>query len=430
MSKTRAFAWYGGLTRGAAALAVLSSLACGADESRLVFAEDPLQPGEPPPPDEAEGPPLYAMLTQIITPDDDRTVYIYLSTSLDIAEVDLSQAREYAGVTNFNAVGGRILVSSGQAPTITEFEITPDLQWIEGRTVGFDRYPLTDNANWYYQFVRDDHTAYLPYDGYKRVVWDPTDMVILGDREDTTLVPQMGSLLLEAGGNRNGLRVDGSVYQSFFWRDEDWFQFGSESVIVSYDPVTHAESSKLTVPCAGLAIATADEAGYTYFGSWDYLPGLALYGEGPAPCAARLTPDGELDEGWTSDFTQLTGGRYITNFRYVGGGRAVANVFHAEEMDVDFSQPMDPEVVSNLWMSGPQWRFWSFDLNAQTAQPVEGVTVEIGSSAQFAVLDGRTFVFLPYGDQARSKIYEIDEAGVAVEHLDAPGDVFKWIRVR
>ena len=55
---------------------------------------------------------------------------------------------------------------------------------------------------------------------------------------------------------------------------------------------------------------------------------------------------------------------------------------------------------------------------------------EIGSSAQFAVLDGRTFVFLPYEQYRRSKVYEIDANGRATEHLDVLGDVFKWIRVR
>lgn len=374
--------------------------------------------------------PLYALLTQVYGVDDDRTVYISLSNTLDVGNVDLTRAREFAGVTNFNAIGGRILVSSGQVPAITEYEITEELQWVEGRTLGFQSYPLTDNANWYYQFVLNDNTAYLPFEGYKRVVWDPTEMTITSTMEDGTLPPVVGSLLLEAGGNRNGIRYSNAVYQAFFYHDQDWFRFGADSVIISYDPVTHRERSQLAVPCPGLAIATADEAGNTYFSSWDYLPGLALYGEGPAPCAARLRPDGTLDEAWTTDFTGLTGGRYVTNFRYVGGGRAVANVLHAEEMAVDFSQPMDPEVVSNLYQSGPHWHFWLFDLNTQTARPVEGVNAEIGSSAQFAVLDGRTFVFLPYEQYSRSKIYEIDATGRATEHVDVLGDVFKWVRVR
>ena len=40
------------------------------------------------------------------------------------------------------------------------------------------------------------------------------------------------------------------------------------------------------------------------------------------------------------------------------------------------------------------------------------------------------FVFLPYDDWNRTKMYEIDDEGVATERHDTPGDVFKWIRVR
>ena len=48
----------------------------------------------------------------------------------------------------------------------------------------------------------------------------------------------------------------------------------------------------------------------------------------------------------------------------------------------------------------------------------------------FAVLDGRTFVFLPYDDYGRSKIYEIGADGAAIERGDTLGDVFKWVKIR
>jgi hypothetical protein len=224
------------------------------------------------------------------------------------------------------------------------------------------------------------------------------------------------------------------VYQAFFYHDEDWYDFGTESVITSYDPVTHAERDALSVPCPGLAIATSDEAGYTYFSTWDYLPGFALYGIGPAPCAARLTPEGALDEAWTTDFTALTGGRFVSNFRYIGAGRAIGNVLDAEraaqDLGADFSGPVDPEIVTSLWQTAPHWSLWMFDLEAGTARPIEGVDVDLGAGAQFAVLDGRTFVFVPFDEWARSKVYEIDAEGVATEHFEIQGDVFKWVRIR
>lgn len=56
--------------------------------------------------------------------------------------------------------------------------------------------------------------------------------------------------------------------------------------------------------------------------------------------------------------------------------------------------------------------------------------MEMGSGAQFAVLEGRTFVFLLYDSYARSKSYEIEPNGVATERHDITGHVFKWARVR
>ena len=71
-----------------------------------------------------------------------------------------------------------------------------------------------------------------------------------------------------------------------------------------------------------------------------------------------------------------------------------------------------------------------FDLEKQTAQPVDGVDVELGSGAQFALLDGRTFVFVPFEQRGRTKPYELGEDGKAREHFEIFGDVFKWARLR
>lgn len=373
--------------------------------------------------------PVYAMMTQVYDADD-RTVYLVLSNTLDLDVVSIANGREFPGVANFAAIGGKLLVSSGEGPVITEFEVSDDLHWTEGRQLSFANYPLSDNANFYYQFVLDEHTVYLPFEASSRILWDPSQMKILGTREDSSLVFEQDGLMLEAGGNRNAVHYDGPVLQAFFYHDEDWFRHGTESLVVSYDPQTHEERDVIHVPCPGLSIATQDEAGYTYFSTWGYLGLLALYGEGPAPCVARLTPDLQLDEDWTTDLTEYTDGRYVNNFRYIGNGKAIGNVLHHEELDADFDGPYQPDVGDSVWDSGPQWRFWLFDLEAKTAHPVDGIEVAIGSGAQFAVLDGRTFVFLPFDEWSRTMVYEIDDDGTAHERFETIGDVFKWVRVR
>jgi hypothetical protein len=378
--------------------------------------------------DAPPAPPLYAMMTQVYSTDD-RDVFVSFSNTLDIPGVNLSQVRQFHGVANLAAVGGRLLISSGEKPEITEYDISDTFAWEQGRTVSFANYPLDDNANFYYQFILDDHNAYLPFDATKRLIWDPTDMVIKGVMDDTTLTLMRDGLQLEAGGNRNSVRYRGPVLQAFFYHDKDWIQHGTRSHVVSYDPTTHKEASVIDLPCPGLSIATQDEGGNTYFSTWGYLPALALYKQGPPPCVARLKPDRTIDAAFTTDFSQLTGGRYLNNWRYIGNGKAIANVLHHELLNANFAT-YDPAVVDKIWETGPHWRLWMFDLVKSTAQPVEGIGVAIGSGAQFAVLEGRTFVFLPFDQWAKTKVYELDGAGNATAKFEVTGDVFKWIKVR
>ncbi len=370
--------------------------------------------------------PLYAMMIQVYDPDD-RTVYVSLSDTLDVDSVSLSEAREFPGVANLGAVGGRLLISSGSKPEITEFEITAEHDWVEGRTVSFASYPLSDNANFYYQFIVDDEHALLPFEGTKRILWNPSEMVIERLIEDTTLTPSEPGLTLEAGGNRNGVQYPASVMQTYFYHDDDWYDYGSKSQIVVYDSETFAEKRILDVGCPGLSLATRDEAGNTYFSNWG-LPAPSVTGVSPATCLAKVGPDQASVE--TFDLREWTGGRWVSNFRYVGNGKAFGNVLHHEELGVDSPSELSANQLENLWQSGPHWKLWLFDVAAQSGAPVRGIDVAIADGAQLASLDERTFVFVPYDDWGRTKAYELMSDGTAIERFDTVGDVFKWVRVR
>jgi hypothetical protein len=249
--------------------------------------------------------------------------------------------------------------------------------------------------------------------------------------DDGTLPLMEGALQLEAGGNRNGVEYDGAVLQAFFYHDKDWFDHGTRSHVVAYDPQSHRQTRVIDIACPGLSIATRDEKGQTYFSSWGYLPTRALYKLGPPPCIARVKADLPLDEAFTSDLTALTGGRYSSNIRYIGGGKAIGNVLHHELLGADFAAPYDPDVDEKIGSTGPHWRLWLFDFDRNRATPIEGIELGIGSGAQFAVLDGRTFIFVPFEEWAKTRVYELDvAAGTAAFRFETIGDIFKWIRVR
>jgi hypothetical protein len=403
---------------------VLSRLATLALVPLAACGDDPADP----PIDVEEGP-VYVMMTQVYTVDD-RTIYFSTTDTLDISSVSFADATEAPSVANFSAIGGKLYISSGEEPKITQYDVLPDRSLSQTGEISFGAFPLGDNANFYYHYVIDESLAYLPYETTKRIAWSPQDMTILSDETASTMPLTDGPRTLYGGGNRTAVKYpEGVVLQPFYFADETFSDLGTSSRIARYDTATHEESSVLTAPCIGLTLSTRDEAGTTYVSSDAYSPIKKLYGVGEAPCVVRVTASGELDTAWTNDLSALTGGRYAMNFRYLANGLAIANVLDPDALGLDFTQPYDPAVETMIYEPG-MFELWLFDLEANTAKPIEGIDLPVSSGGQTAVIDGRMFLFVVFDDYGMTRAYELSEAGVATPKFDVAGDVFKWERLR
>ena len=370
--------------------------------------------------------PVYAVMSQVIDADGDRKVYVGLRKSLDFDQFSLDDTREYSGVANIAGIGGRLFLSDGEQPLITQYAVTDELEWVEQGRIGFQDYPLDDNANFFGQFPIDDHTMYLTF-GSSRIVWDPMKLEIKEVLEDSAIEETSGNLSLSAAGNHSSLRYSGDALQAFFYHDEDWYDFGTTSAIAVYDRETHAEKEVIEGPCPGLAVNSMDEQGNTYFSAWDYTPLFALYGVGPAPCVVRVRKDGKLDESFETDLSSLTGGRHLMNFRYVRDGWGFADVLHHELLDADFDGELDPTVLDQIW-EGEAFKLWRIDLANGSAEPYEDVGAS-GMGWRTQTVDGRTYLFVPSTDWTSTTVFELDAAGAATKLMDVQGDV-SWIRIR
>jgi len=131
----------------------------------------------------------------------------------------------------------------------------------------------------------------------------------------------------------------------------------------------------------------------------------------------------------TTDFREWTDGRYVMNFQYVRDGWGFANVLHAERFDADFdATEIDPEIEEAIW-DDAYWALWKIDLENETAEPFDAVGEVSAYGWGIVQVDSRTFMTVPHGDSARTKIYELDDEGGVTEHLDVEGDA-SFIRVR
>lgn len=395
-------------------LAAIPLIGCGGEDKKPIDGD--------------EGP-VYVMMTQVYTADD-RIIYFSTSDTLDIDGVSFGDATESPGVANFTTLDGKLYISSGEEPKITQYDVLPDRSLKETGVISFGAYPLGDNANFYYHYIVNEELAYLPYETTKRIAWSPKDMTILSDKNTSTIPEMDGLLLVNSGGNRTGVKYpSGPVMQPFFYTNEEWSDFGTKSRIVTYDKTSHDEAKVQEVACPGLTLTTRDESGYTYFSTNAYSALKHLFNAGPAPCIVRAKPDGDIDTAWTTDLSSQIGGRYVTNFRYLGNGFAFAWALDHEALGLDFNASYDPTFEELTW--APEvWDLYLFNLKTNTAKPITGFDAPGGDIGQHAVIDGRMFLFAIFDDYGKTRVYELSEDGALTKKFDVNGDVFKWEKLR
>ncbi|MEY2934286.1 MAG: hypothetical protein RL033_5035 [Pseudomonadota bacterium] len=426
-------------TLAVASLALAALAACGdagVDSTRLIPPSQGEAASEPGPlAAGAAGEPVYALVT-LVWSDDGPTGYVLLSHSLDVQSPSLEQAREFAGYTSLGAIDGQLLVSpSAEDLTIQRFQISDELSWAQTGALSFANQGVSE-VGFYRQYLGREHAAYLDVDVTGRVLWDPVDFAIQGTRPEQALPLQRDGLQLYANFNRTQFVFDGEISRPFSYHDDDWFVWGDETAIVSYDPDTNEVTKRIDAPCPGLDSITRDEQGNTYLGTWEYSALSPLMGFGAAPCAVRLTADGALDPSWNPALESQTDGRFVVNFRYIGGGKAIGAVLHTEEYGPNFDFRSLTEDTDDFWASVARYhRLWLFDVDAGSASPVQGIDdVEFVNPGFFhAVIDGRTFVFLTDGNSETTEstlVYELDVSGRATLRFKIPGSVTQWVRLR
>ena len=108
--------------------------------------------------------------------------------------------------------------------------------------------------------------------------------------------------------------------------------------------------------------------------------------------------------------------------RYLGGGKALLDVFHAERAAIDAAT--DPEELANT----PNWRLWSVDLETKTGAPVEGLDFKAGGY-QDVTLGERTFLMVPNEDYSETTAFEVVNSQ-AVQGFSIQGSAYHMVQLR
>jgi hypothetical protein len=398
--------------RGAAVAMLVSSsvVACGDENS----------PSGDAGPDKSE--PLYALATFVFD-DTNTSTYLTLLDSLGEQEdIDLSKAREFPGWANPGAFGGHLFISSSEAPELTRYSVSSSGTLEGGETVSFANF-TSDSAPMFANFFIDEDTALITLDQTTRVLWDPDALAIRGEATSPPVDLTRDGMSVASYAYRDAVRPDG-VFQSYYW-NEDNYAFHPTSQIAVYDREDASLKKLIDAPCPALYFASADEEGNLYFSSLGDIIAYQLLDESaPESCAVRVNAgETAIADGWPRSFAELTGGRPTGELSYLKDGFGILRVYHNERATIGPATEATELVVAD------NWRLWLVDLEAWTAEPIEGLDWLAGGT-HLSTVDGRAFLFASSSDFSTTTVYEISADGQAAPLFEIPGYAEKFVKVR
>ncbi|MEY2931845.1 MAG: hypothetical protein RL033_2594 [Pseudomonadota bacterium] len=350
--------------------------------------------------------------------------YIPLVPSLDVERIEINRAREVTGRASVAAIGPWLFVASSSAPVVERFELAPDGSLREAGRISFMNYGLPEFFAidaWGAVFISPEKAYLFNGNDGSQVIWNPTTLEITGEIPGPG-ISRMGysfESVVAVRGNR--------MYRIFTLLNYEAWEFPpAPQYLAVYDLTTDTlintvEESR----CPQLySRPFIDERGDIYFSGWVWTPGLTLTSDYPASCALRvLAGQDTFDPSWQLDFAaEVTQGREAAVMRYLGGGKALLDVFHAERATI--VPGTDPQELSNT----PNWRLWSIDLESKTGAPVEGLDFRAGGYQDVEV-GGRTFLMVPNDSYSETTALEVVD-GHAAPRFVIQGSAYHMVKLR
>lgn len=362
---------------------------------------------------------MFVVPTQVYGPDFlTSTSFVPLVPSLDVARIGLEQAREWDGRASVLALGSWLFIASSSEPVIHRFGVEPDGSLTEAGRLGFSDYGVPS-------FFSIDPWGNIPISPTKayifngsdggHVVWNPTTFEILGEIAAPDVVRDGWNL--ESIGVVRGNRL----FRVFSYLDYDAWRFDATTqVLAVYDVETDQLLELVQDARCPLLYSRPfeDESGALYFSGWVWTPAETLVHGAPKNCALRILPgQTTFDPAWQLNYAdEITEGREGGILRYLGGGKALLDVFHHERVTIT------AETSSQELSNTAHWRLWAVDLEQRTGAPVEGLDFKAGGYQDVAV-DGRTFLMVPNADYSETTAYEVMD-GQAVPGFKIQGSAY------
>jgi len=373
-------------------------------------------------PDPAEAP-LYLIQTRTFS-DEGTTGYLIPTRSLE-EELDYSRAIEQpGGGVLYAAPGvGTFLIGSGEAPTITRYDIDAGDRLIAGESLSFANEGVIYLYAGSVLFVNATKAYYIDLDQLQAISFDPTAMEITGR-------------VSLAGAEREGfftsfatavVREDGIYFAGEWYTDPDWDRVPSGSMLIHIDPETDEVTMTSDERCTSMLASLTTDAGDTYWFS-DMFNTFARRGFGPdngvPDCALRLRAgETTFDPDWQLDTGARIGGAPAVAVLQGGDSQMWLRVF--DESAVELPVPADYQTLD----TAPAWQWYLLDVesDAPAVKNEERPLSSVGALGMY--VDGRAFTTVENADYSETTLLELTESGFA-ERATVRGVLDEIARVR
>jgi hypothetical protein len=369
--------------------------------------------------------PVYAVMYQVYD-DVGSTSYLSLLDSLDIAEIDQSQAREFGSGRAFvQTYDGKLFVGDAESPTVTSYTLGADGELVTGKTISFALYGLDKGQfdTWNVTFISPTKAYLLDFRDGTTIIWNPTTMEIIGD------IPPAAEFYREGYSFEStpGALRDGLLFRTVNFVNYDDAQYPSDFLLAIYDVESDqllelVEETRCPVPGN---LVHRDEAGNIYFSNWVWPTAGALMHDAPTPCVLRIkSGEDRFDPEWTFDYREVTDGRQGAMFTYLADGQALLSAFYDER--TSFDETTDPW----SYVGSPNWRIWSADVESKQGAPLDGVDFNGGAFTPLKFGD-ELFLLVPGGESVNwaTQLYQVTEGG-AESRVQLPGWSYQMVKLR
>jgi hypothetical protein len=390
-----------------------ATLACGGSEAD----------GVPGGPSGGSNPELYALATEIETPEGD---VLYLGTVPDLAApFDLvAEGIELPNTSTFQAVGEQVFVAPNDAPTITRYVLDENDRLRQDATLSFAGLGVTSARD--YSLISDTKAYLFDFAAYKAHVWNPSTMTLSGIEIDLGAArhDERGPIAI-APWRFDHIQRDSQLFIAGGWWPDDGGP-APYSLVLAFDTSTDTVTVLEDDRCVNIGSTKQAANGDVFF----FFQAFGLVAnESASPCALVIrNGQTEFDRDYRPDLPALLGGRIPSTFNLGGGDAVYAEVPYAERIEADTLQDL-------LFFGGNGYRFWKVDMQTEQATEVTSIDFNAGARWAFPLGDGRglmpVFSLVDPDDESAGYISEMYEVFAQGEPVPFPfGDPSDQVQAR